>query len=217
MSWILKKAAAYLIEKKQKPTGFEDLKFSGVDSDGVRYYTWDDLSLVPHNRVIKLESAALFIDARLDQNSLTTIADTIEKTSFEIYQEKDADKRRKMHAMIVSLCNELNFRQKYAIPEVWHVEMAAILNVRENENPNKVDEDLHMQKTVALGKELRNGNAFFFKSPTYRALLNLSVGDAGELQKLFLRWEADQNQQRERIEAIRSYTASSNIEKTSTS
>ena len=161
MKTLRKWAAAYLIENKQKPVTHTDLTFAGVDSNGTKYYTWEDLSLFPNVRRIKLHQAAMFYDAKLTPESIEKITERINEAAEALRTQDDAKKKGAIVAQIMAYTQELHRREEYAIPEHWHVQVAGLLNVTEKEDPAKWDSELHNAKCAQLQVELHSGNAFF--------------------------------------------------------
>lgn len=213
MKALRKWAAAYLIENKQKPVTHSDLVYAGVDSNGVKYYTWKDLSLLPNCRRIKLHGAAIFYDARLDENSLEMIASGIVQAADALSKATEAKDKALENARIIAYTQELNRRGEYAISEHWHIQVAGILHVTESENPAIWDSESHDKKCAQLHKELHASNAFFFKSPMYSELMNLSLGMESSLPLLFATWEQDKQKMEARLKVISSYKESETTEK----
>lgn len=203
--FLLRAAARQMITDKQKPITHSDLKYIGVDSEGVRYYGFEDLSLLPNCRRIELEKAAMFMDAKLDPDTIASITEQITLTGEQMRGEKDEKKRGALQAKIIAYTDELSRREKYGTSKHFHIEIASILNISENEIPTKIDREAHNLKSVQFEKELDAGNAFFFRNPMYCALLNLSLGIETNLQMLYAGWDQDEKISKERLKAISSF------------
>jgi len=208
INWLRKQAAYYLIEKAKTPEGKESMELAGVDKEGRRYYTWPYLSALPMNRRKKLESIAIYADARISPENLNSLAHAINVVNIAAANEQDVKKKTAMHAKISQLCVEISEREKYSVPEIIHLGTASCVHVREDEPVNEFSEVIHAQKIETFRDEMKQGNAFFFKSSISSTLLNSSLGIDENLTMLLALWEQEESHVKERIKVISSYTGS---------
>ncbi|MCA1764610.1 MAG: hypothetical protein LC664_16690, partial [Flavobacteriales bacterium] len=164
-------AAKQILKVEQKPESVKDLEFQFVDSKGVKYYSWESMDKVPTNRVNELIGATMWADAKITEQNLTTIADAINDLNFELVKGAgDPSDKNKRHARITALCEELKTRKDYTIPSDVMIGMAAMIVVREDENPNEISPKIQGQKIQQFTADKQSGHTFFLKSNILKQL-----------------------------------------------
>lgn len=212
---IFKKwAAEYLLSEQNKPVSLKDLKYEFTDSKGQRYYSWDSMDKVPTNRVNELVGLSMWSDAKISPENLELIAGEIIKLNFDIVKGGSKEAQNKRHAQITTLCEELRNRKNYAIPAQVIIPMAAMLCVREDENPNTISNRIQEEKIAEFTSEKIKGNTFFLKSRIFKMLLSRLVGTNVKEANLLMKWAQDEQRQRERFETILQHTESKTTTKT---
>lgn len=213
MKALRKWAAAYLIENKQKPQSLQDLDYAFVDSDGMRYYTWGDRSMLPQERLIEMEGVMMLAQSNIGPESLKNIAAIINEINMKAANEEDKKIKSMLHAQISAYTNELVFRSKYAPPKSVFISLAAMLTCREDEQPMKFTKNIYTEKCETFEKMSDEGHSFFFNTPILKELLMSYVGTEGWYKRLSERWEYEARHEAMRSELISSFTKSSDTKK----
>src|SRR5690606_4798520 len=104
---LRKQAAKYLLSQQNKPQRLSDLKYAFVDSEGMRYYTWSNLSEITPSRYTALAEMIMYSDAKIAPDTLLAISEEIDKANYSLINEKAQPARNKFHAQISVLTNEL--------------------------------------------------------------------------------------------------------------
>ena len=214
IDYFTNRALKQFLSDKNKPQELKDLQFEFADSEGVKYYSWERMDLVPTCRANELMGLGMWADAKISPENLVKITDEINKANMAIVAETNKDKRSKLHATISHLCSEISTRKNYAIPSEIIIAMAAVLLVREDENPNTFSEKIQSEKISQLIKEKNNGNTFFLTFPIFKTLLMSLIGTDVNVTKLLMKWGQDEARQLQILETISSYTESSDSTKT---
>lgn len=207
-------AAEHLLSEQNKPVALKDLKYEFVDSKGKRYYSWESMDKVPTNRVNELVGLSMWSDAKISPENLELIAGEIINLNFDIVKGGSKDAQNKKHAQITTLCEELRNRKNYAIPAQVIIPMAAMLCVREDENPNIISNLLQEEKIAEFTSEKMKGNTFFLKSRIFKTLLSQLIGINVKEANLLMKWAHDEQIQKERFETILQHTESKITTKT---
>ena len=215
IEYFTKRALKQFLSEKNKPQELKDLQFEFVDSEGVKYYSWERMDLVAVCRVNELTGLGMWADAKISPENHTKICDEINRLNMALVTETNKDKRSKLHAGISTLCSELTTRKNYAIPSQVLIAMASVLLVREDENPNKFNTKIQDEKISQFIKEKNNGNTFFLTFPIFKHLLTQLIGTDVNVMQLLMKWEQDEARQMQTLETISSYTESSDTTKTS--
>jgi len=168
--WIRKQIAEWWISNRPKQIKANDLTFIGVDANGKRYYSWSEFDQIPKCRISELQSFALFDDMKLTHETLSQIISACHELLEKSLVEKDAKKKTKMHAQLFALLEEITWRAQHDTPIDIVTNMAAILAVREDENPNKFSATTHDEKVEQFKTEERNGNFFFTMHKAFNQL-----------------------------------------------
>ncbi len=199
---IRKAAAKYLLSQQNKPQQLSDLKYAFVDSEGMRYYQWEQLSEIPVCRHSELMQMVGYSDAKISPESLANLCDEIDKRNHGLITEKVAGNKQKLHAQMFALTNEIRDRSSFSVPKTIMVRMAAALICREDEDPNKFNAQQNEEKVIQFTKDLNNGNAFFLKSSLMKQLYNSLLGTRELFAELLQNWELDQRRELERLKII---------------
>lgn len=211
---VKKWASEYWISENNKSESLKDLTFVFIDSEGKRYYSWESMDKVPTNRINELIGLGMWAEAKISPESLQELSEEITKNNFEIIKGGKPDEQRRRHARITALCEEMVNRKTYAIPAQVTIAMAAMLCVREDENPNEISNRIQEQKISTFIKEKNNGNTFFLEFPIFKSLLKQLVGIDVDATKLLLKWEQDSQRQKERLAILSQQNESRTTTKT---
>ena len=145
-----------IYSQQSKPGGFEELTMAFTDSDGRRYYRYNDDMDMPIKRWAKLKVFLAELTNCIDAKELTRIVDAMDKAL-------NADKRDL--AMIGFLIKEIRNRQEMLVHEEILFKIVTALYIREDEKTDKWDEDIFEQKMNQFRKDSREGlYDFFYKA-----------------------------------------------------
>lgn len=168
--WIRKLVAQWWIDNQPEQIKASDLKFIGVDGNGKRYYSWEDMEHIPKCRIGELQSFAMFDELKLTPDNLGQLILAIQELLEKSLAEKDKKKVTKMHAQMFALLEEITWRTKFDTPIDIFTNMAAVLCVREDENPNKFLNSIQEEKVEQFKTEEKNGNFFFTTHKVFNQL-----------------------------------------------
>jgi hypothetical protein len=201
----------YTFLVKAQNERFEAKEF--VDSKGTRYYSWENLTDIPKSRYTKLEIFTMWADARISAPTLDEITTEINKQALATLNEKEPEKKQKQVTAITFLCEEINRRARYAIPPDVLINMAALLVVREDENPDQFSEKIQEEKYQQFVADKNAGHTFFLTFPIFNKLHPQLIGIDQQPTQLLSKWERDIQQQKDRLMTISSFTESKSTKK----
>lgn len=176
---------------QRKPVSFDKLELAFVDSEGKRYYKYMsdfEMSIV---RQGALEMKWKELSMGLDREELTGIVTAMEAAL------KERDKKGNMIPNIARIgyfIEEIKNRKENLIHPDILMQMAALLFIREDEDPGVIDDDIQTQKVEQFNKDSTTGLTDFFLTAgldKYAPFLKQFGGDS----------EALWNHQRERLAA----------------
>lgn len=159
----------WLKKRKQLNKIKGNLVFAFKDDDGHSYYRFPSPELIGLNRLFKIQDFMTWMVRGLTQDNVKEIADRIEDLAM------DGITKGKNGAKIVVLAHELKDRNERCVPVEIVYNYLACFYVREDENPDIVNEQVQKEKVVAFKKSAESGNAdgFFFALPEYKRICEL--------------------------------------------
>lgn len=195
-------AARQILKERRRPQGLTPLKECFMDLEGRRYYTWGDLTLIPVVRYRKIETFLIYDEARISADYLDKVMDAIVAENMKIPNEKDMKSRAQAHARITALANEVKYRRREITPEDTFYAVAAMLSVREDEDPETVDSTIFNEKVRDFKAYAEEGHTFFFKNPMCRALWPWLIGTEDSYANLLNVWKREGQKKIERLSII---------------
>jgi len=163
----------------------DDLVYAFTDFEGNRYFTWSDKGQIPKVRYDRLMELTIWWEARVAPETVDRMADgIIEAAELSLTGEKPED-RSKMVSKVIVLANELKLRKENGLPQVIANEMAAVWAIREDEDPEVINNQIHEEKVDMFAHETAMGRNFFFRLPRLMKHLDLWRVSRNELRKLF--------------------------------
>jgi hypothetical protein len=152
----------------------ETLHFVFRDEDGRGWYTFNDSFDVYMKRKVEIDAKLIELSAQLSKREVTDIIAAMKK-AFNGGVKPDL-------AMIGFLIIEIEKRSEMLVHEEIMYDLLALHYIREDEDPAKVDPEVHTQK---VGYLRESGNmAFFFDNRTLMELLPWVSGLEKHLQEL---------------------------------
>lgn len=139
-----------------KPASFDKMQFAFIDSDGKKYYRFINDEEIPILRKGKLELHLKELQMGLSSDNLSTILEYMEMA---LGKGMKPDLPRIGHAII-----EMRNRKELLLHPDILFDLVSTLYIREDENPAKIDLDIHSQKTGQFKKDSAGGLYDFFYS-----------------------------------------------------
>src|SRR5687767_4609690 len=176
-----------------KPKGFDSLELAFVDSEGRKYYKYMSDFELSIKRLGAFEMKFKELQMCLSADELTGIIEAMDTAL------KAKDKRGHMSpdiGMIGHLINEIRNRKENLVHTDIMLEMVSYLYVREDEDPEIVDDDIHSQKVKQFTKDSETRLRDFFLA----AGLNKYVP---YLEQSGYDWDQIFSYQKARIEALK--------------
>lgn len=182
--WLFKSHIKKLqFNEQSKKPGFEKLSFIFRDSEGKDYYKYANDFEIPILRKGELERVLLEIESGLSASELGRIL----KAMKDALSETKGDRFVPNIAKIGFLIEEMENRKEMLVHPELLFEVAAILYIREDEDPAIVDRQILSEKIVQLKKDSVDGLYDFFYSrglSTYIPYLEKSEEEFTEYYEL---------------------------------
>ncbi len=164
------------IPKKEKFAGY---KFSFIDSKGVRYYEPIDLLDSGIKRKGKLHEHLVEYASQLTGSEITKMADTIDALiNDKIHKGESPD-----YAGITFITKEMRTRRDNLIGTDIIFDIVCLYYVREDEEPDNYDIEVHNQKVERLKKDYDLGLNVFFCGEGINKLLGFQNTPEKELKQ----------------------------------
>jgi hypothetical protein len=196
--WLFGRAIHRHIERSRlRPEGFDGMEYA-YTINGVDYYTWVDLTMLPAARQKHLERCLKFLDAHIGERTLDEHLDLLEEQwATAIKGGKEAPKALSRAAHITQ---ELRRRPKDIIPEEVFYDLCALFVSFKGEDPRTFDPATHTQKIEAITEAGRAGHDFFTRPPELRRLLASLPHGAKSFADMLISWKVSRMRTRAVIE-----------------
>ena len=146
--------------RHKKPKGFDNMTFAFKDTEGRSYYTFTGDFDVYIKRRGYWEQRLIELDAGLSQKEKDTIIGAC----------KDAlNKSKPDYALVAHLIQEMDMRNQWLVHHDIMYDLLAACYVREDEDPTKIDTEIHQQKVDYFLAS--DDVSFFFDNRTLNELL----------------------------------------------
>lgn len=169
------------------------MEYSLVDLSGKKYYSFPESLALPLERLGKVEEYLQWITSGLTGDTVEMFCDEMDKLL------SDGLKTGKNAAKIGLLLSEIRERKNMAIPVELMYNLLAVQIIREDENPEVFNNQIHLEKIIAL-KELNDQTGGFFfglkELKKLQDLFNMSPEKWSEY------WENSITQHRIKLEAL---------------
>lgn len=186
--WLFKKQLLKIYYQEQsKKKGFENMKSSFVDSNGLKYYTPINDFDIPILRTKAIETCVLSIMRGLSESELSKFLYAMKKA---LGEGKKPDL-----AIIGFLIIEMEKREKMLLHPDLMFDLVSYRYIREDEDPAIIDNEIHEEKIAQFKKDSKEGLYDFF----YGAGLSLYIP---YLTKLEREWSEYWQQATVKIQAM---------------
>ena len=168
----------------------DNLVYAFTDFDLNNYYTWSAREDMPKCRYERLINLTMWWEANISPNTLEIIRDGIIMAADASLTEPKVIDRSKAISRVILFANELTLRKDEGVPSAIFHEIAAVMAVREDEDPSIINEQIHREKVETFARETSAGRDFFLQMPMLLKHLDLWRLSRTELKKLFAKSEA---------------------------
>ena len=149
--------------EQSKPIGLDKMRFSFIDSNGMRHYRFIDDLDIPIIRKGQINRLLQELYSCLGADELDKFLDMMEKA----VERKDDEGNLKPDISMIGFCiKEMKQRKEVLIHPDILMELMCAISIREDEAPEKWDEEIHRQKLEQLKKDSKDGSGlhdFFLK------------------------------------------------------
>lgn len=167
-------------EKVHKRLKNTDLIKSFVDKEGRQYYRFPEDMSLPVMRMGKLLDYTVYMSAGLTRQELSEIIEHADKLFTE------GMKIGKNASKIAFLLYEIRRRHEIIIHPELLLNILAVHNIREDEDPATFNEEIHLQKVASVKEEVEKGNNYFFyQAPELKRVTDSLGITSDELTKLY--------------------------------
>lgn len=194
--WLFEKQILKIYFNKQsKKKGFKNMINAFVDSNGVKYYTWENEFDIPVQRTKEIEKRLMRLKSGLSDDNLNQMLDAL-----ELALNKGVKPDLVKAGWIVK---EMRNRQELLLHPDLLFDLVALRYVREDEQPHEVNEIIQREKVAQFEKDSKGGLYDFFYE------MGMS-GYLPYLEKLESDWNTYWEESKIRIQAmnniLQSYT-----------
>ena len=148
-----------LLMALDKPKEHAQLEYCFTDLNGINYNRYAKNTAIPVERYGKIMEYQMWMSSGLSSAELDKLIDAAEKAIGDGIK-KDTKNISKVGAILY----QMRERKNMVIHSELILNFVAVQVIREDENPEKFDAEIHQQKVEQFKKEIAAGNshAFFF-------------------------------------------------------
>lgn len=143
------------------------MEYCLVDLQGKKYYSFPESLALPLERLGKIEEYLQWITSGLTGDTIAFLCDEMDKLL------SDGLKTGKNASKIGLIVAEIKSRKEMAIPVELMYNLLAVQIIREDENPEVFNQQIHLEKIIALKELNEQTGGFFFGLKELKALQNL--------------------------------------------
>ena len=153
--WIFERQILKIYFNKQShKKGLKNLIKVFVDSNGIKYYTWENENDIPIQRTKEIEKRLIRLKSGLSDENMNMMLDAMEKA---LNKGVKPDL-----ATIGYIIKEMRNRQDLLLHPDLMFDLVALRYVREDETPTEVNESIHKDKIEQFKKDSKDGLYDFF-------------------------------------------------------
>lgn len=195
-----------LLVALDKPESHTQLEYAITDSNGVKYSRFPQDAAIPIERWGKLNEYMMWMSAGLTSGELDKLVDVAEKAIAD-----GLSKDTRNIAKISTVLNEIKERKNMVIHTELFYNYVAVQLIREDENPDTFNNEIHLQKVEQFKKEVAAGNSYdFFFSIGLKKLSALMDMSKDEWERFWENSRKEQELLKEKLKIIESVKKSGN-------
>lgn len=156
----------YSAQSKPKDKEFAKMSLAFVDSNGVKYYKYDDPMDMPLKRKGKYDEYLKWLSRGLSGEQQIMFLDAMDAAVDECINSMDKGGRIKNIGKTKALTDEMRRREKLIVHEEIYFRIMSVSYVREDENPAVWDGTIETQKIDQFKQDSAGGlHDFFMDGP----------------------------------------------------
>lgn len=171
-----------IFRKKKEVSPFLNMDYFHKDSDGLKYYEFNDKTRMPLQRYIKLQKFIVIWNRNLDNEELNKLID-IAIEGVEDGVNKNVGGKQINLLKIVSALNEIKTRQDKLRPFEVMADILAISYIRSDEDFYDFDNGKHLEKKQYIMDQAKKKEAFFIETNVFKRLSNFAIGSKEDLEQ----------------------------------
>lgn len=171
-----------IFRKKKEVSPFLNMDFVHKDSDGLKWYEFNDKTTMPLLRYIKLQKFIVIWNRNLDNEELNKLIDIAVEAVEDGVRKKSGEKQINL-LKIVSVLNEIKTRQDKIRPFEVMADILAISYIRSDENFFEFDKTKHLEKKQYIMDQSKKKEVFFIDTAVFKRLSNYAIGSKEDLQE----------------------------------
>jgi len=144
--------------QQAKPLTHADLEQCFVDRNGKRYFRFPDSVSLPIERLGERDKLMMWMSAGLTASEQEMFLAEIDKA----LMDGISDPKKRSAARIGSCVQQMRERRKMVIHTELLYNFLAVQWIREDEIPDKYNQEIQLQKVAQFKEEVANSNSYFF-------------------------------------------------------
>lgn len=160
-------ARLFRSKKKNKTTIKENLTYS-FEYNGYKYYEFPLRTDIPIHRLLRISEYARWISRGIDKDNLIELINIADELLYNGLKEG------KNAAKLGYVLTEIKERESKAVPSEAYYNYFASIYIREDEDLDIFNEQIHLEKVSDFKNASFDGSSFFFQLKELKELTNYS-------------------------------------------
>lgn len=171
-----------IFKSKAKPKDFINVELVHTDSNGLRYYEFNDPLLMPTLRYLKLQKFVNIWNMGLSNTELNKLIEIAEQ-AIEDGVAKIASGKRINLLKIASALSEIKNRQTQIRYFELFADIMAVSFIRSDEVYEAFDKTIHLDKKQYIMDVAKKKEQFFLSTNTFKRLSGSAIISSGDFQR----------------------------------
>lgn len=167
--------------RKKNTTPFTNVKYFHKDSNGYKWYEFNDKMGMPPLRYVMLQKFISIWNLNLSDKQLDDLIELANSTIEDGLQKKVNGKHINL-LKIAGILNEIQSRREYIRPFELLADLIAINLLREDEDYYIFDNKIHLEKKEYILQEAKKKEVFFMNTTIFQQLTKQSINSSESLQ-----------------------------------
>jgi hypothetical protein len=174
-----KAAREHVYSTQSKPAkGFENMSLAFVDSNGVRYYKYNDDFDLPLERKGKLDRYYGWLSSMMDGSEVSEFCEKMSKLVDQSINTLTLDGRIEGLAQIQLIINEMIARKNLIVHEDIYFRIMGVQYISEHQNPAVWDDEIENAKIKQFKEDSKGGlYDFFYTGPLQKHMAFYGVSE----------------------------------------